>query len=248
MKISILMATYETPSDLLISAIDSVAEQTHEDWELVIKDGSEKNPAIDDGRVRDRFNWYGSRINYAVSYDSPPAAQCGVSTHNGCYAAINDCVRRSTGEVLSIMQADDERGNSTVLEHVNKIFEAVLPVKPFLVYGKCDWIGRNGEFLETKTPINIPVTWQKMLRDYPLYTPAFFWNRSVHVKFGLFDYANYKWCADLDFWLRCLKGGMETAYVCGVLGKYRVWETSLSKDNGHIMGPESLAIQKKHGL
>ena len=245
MKISMLMPTYETPADLLSRAIDSVANQTHTDWEIVIKDGSEEKPAIGNDLFKSRLLQYGPRIKYALANDGPPPDQRPLDVPSGFFGAVNDCIRRSTGDVLSILCADDERGNPEVLEHVNKCFEN--RPEPFFLYGHCQWIDEQGMPLEVKKPINVPVTFAKMQAgEYPFYTPALFWNRAVHDRFGLFASAHYPWCADFDFWLRCFKGGMESAYVTGILGKYRIWEQSHARDHAHMLGQESSAIQRRH--
>ena len=246
MKISILMPTYECPSDLLEKSIISVALQTHFDWEIIIKDGSENHPATDDNRIRDLIGFLeeSKRGKYINSPDGPPPDESGAFKHNGFYDALNRCVEASTGKILCLLCSDDERGNPDTLALVNEEFERHGP-GPFCLYGACEWIDREGKYLETKVPPIVPVTFDVIMRDYPFYTPSIFWNRAVHDKFGLFDEKQWAWCADLDFWLRVWRG-IDSQFTPRVIGKYRVWDTSQARSNSDLLGKEGTEILRRH--
>jgi len=244
MKISLLMTTYNNPPDLVEKSIMSVVNQTHQNFEMLIKDGDVNHPAIDSPIIRNLIESLKEKVKYVCSKDGPPENECGNSTHNGPYEAMNWCIRESTGDILSFLSVDDERGDPTVLAHVNEEFELHGP-EPFMLYGACEWIDRRSNHIAFKQPPVVPITFESLLRDYTLYTPSIFWNRAVNEKFGVFDEEHYKWCGDLDFWLRAWRG-MDSKFTPEIIGKYRVWGVSLSRDNSDIMGPESLSIQKKH--
>lgn len=242
MKVSILMPTYNCPPELLVRSITSVAEQTHQDFEIIIKDGNFNKPIIRWDVVKELFWKLEEKIVYLVGPDGPPPEASGHFKHNGFYEALNQCIKSASGDILSLLCSDDERGAPSTLEYVNSVFEKHGP-SPFFLYGACEWISRDGWSMEVKRPP--VVSFESLLRDYTLFTPSLFWNRAVHEKFGLFD-ESYTWCADVDFWLRCWRGGMDSKLTPEVIGKYRVWETSQARANESSLWKESSAIQAKY--
>lgn len=244
MKISVLMPTYECPLDLLHRSVSSVLGQTHKDTELIIKDGSIKNPVRIDGSsyVGRYLAQHSSRVKYVCSPDGPPKEDSGVFGHNGFYEALNTCISIASGDVLCLLCSDDELATVDTLEYVNSEFEK-HGQSPFLLYGSCDWIDRDGKYFDSKKPPVI--TFNSLLNDYTLYTPSLFWNRAVHQCFGLFD-EKLAWCADMDFWLKCLRHGLHTKRSSKTLGRYRVWETSQARANEPSLWEQSSAIQRRH--
>lgn len=227
MKISVIMPTYECPPDLLYMSISSVLNQTHKDWELIIKDGNVENRAIDNSAfLNDCLRLYPDKFKYVCCAETPPNDQIGNFGHNGFYEALNLGIKLASGDILTLLCSDDERGDINTLRYVNEEFERHGST-PFVLYGSVDWITRNGLNFDHKTPAE--VTYLSLLRDYGLYTPAIFWNKAVHQSFGYFN-DRLAWCADMDFWLRCWRG-INSKRTSRTLGHYRVWETSQAKAN-----------------
>jgi glycosyltransferase involved in cell wall biosynthesis len=238
MKISILMPTYRCPAELFEKALLSVLTQTHRDFEIIIKDGDTEHPAIKNPRIGGLIG-QSDKIVYEVS----PENADRTNHMNSYYAALNRCIQMSTGDVLTVLSSDDERGNPDTLEYVNGYFEQYGPT-PLCLYGVCEWINRAGEHLCFKRPPVPSVTFDEILRDNPFYTPSLFWNRAVFDKFGLFDAENFPWCADLDFYLKTWRG-ISSVFTPEVIGKYRHWEVSQQRDNGLLAGAEGTRILEK---
>ncbi len=93
-KVSVLMAVFNTDFLLVKRAIDSVLKQTYQNFELII---------IDDGSLNDNKN---QLLNYAIKHETKIIylrhANCGQS------ASINKGVLNSTGDYITILDADDE--------------------------------------------------------------------------------------------------------------------------------------------
>jgi glycosyltransferase involved in cell wall biosynthesis len=93
-KISVLMATFNTDFFLIKRAIDSVLRQNFQDFELII---------IDDGSYNDLQN---RLLDYVKRYDHKIIyvrhANCGQSK------SINQGVLLSQGDYITILDADDE--------------------------------------------------------------------------------------------------------------------------------------------
>jgi glycosyltransferase involved in cell wall biosynthesis len=93
-KISVLMATYNTDFFLVKRAIDSVLNQDFQDFELlIIDDGSANDP-------QNRLLDYVKKHKYKISYLYH--ANCGQSQ------SINRAVQMCRGEYVTIIDADDE--------------------------------------------------------------------------------------------------------------------------------------------
>lgn len=240
MKISILMPIYRCPPDLLGKSLMSVINQNFSDWEILIKDGDFDNPAIRDSRIFHIVDSFPHKIRYFTSPESADRA----NHQNSYYEALNFCIQHSTGEILTALAGDDERGEPNVLQHINTVFQA-LGSDPFCVYGACEWMDRNNNRICVKKP-PFGISFDTILTDFPFYTPAIFWNRAVHDKFGLFD-TNYPWSADLDFWLKVWRG-IDSQFTPEVIGKYRQWETSQQRIHCVEAGREATAVADKWRL
>ncbi|WP_373523452.1 glycosyltransferase family 2 protein [Aquiflexum sp.] len=93
-KVSVLMAVFNTPIDLVLRAIDSVLNQEFQDFELlVIDDGSTVDLSLDLLR-------YCSINPDKISYIR--------SKNKGQSYAINRAVHFAKGEFITIIDADDE--------------------------------------------------------------------------------------------------------------------------------------------
>lgn len=245
MRISVLMPTYECPEDLLYRSIQSVLQQRHGDFELIIKDGSVENPAIHNSVfLNDCIEDRPDQIKYINTPETTPADQLGVYKHNGFYQALNDCVLAATGDVLCLLCSDDEFGDQFTFNYVNSEMTGHAG-HPYMVYGSCDWITRSGINFDAKRPPD-NLTFEGLLKDYTLYTPAIFWNRAVHQVNGLFS-EHLAWCADMDFWLRAFRRGLITKRIPRTLGRYRVWGTSQARMNSHALRMQGEFIQKMWG-
>lgn len=238
MKISVLMPTYRCPSELFEKALLSVLDQDYSNYEIIIKDGDTENPAINSPRIRDLIE-----SNNNIVYEVSPESADRANRQNSYYDALNRCIQISDGDIFTVLSSDDERGGPDTLRHVSDQFEQHGNT-PLCLYGVCEWINRTGEHIAFKQPPVLPVTFDVILNDFPFYTPAVFWNRAVHDKFGLFDATNFPWCADLDFWLKTWRG-IDSGFTPEVIGRYRHWEVSQQRDNGLLAGAEGTRILEK---
>jgi glycosyltransferase involved in cell wall biosynthesis len=93
-KIAVLMAVYNTDFKLVKRAIDSVLNQTYKNFELIL---------IDDGSNNDSEN---NILNYAIQHEK----KVTYLRHQNCSqsVSINKGVKISSGEFITIIDADDE--------------------------------------------------------------------------------------------------------------------------------------------
>jgi glycosyltransferase involved in cell wall biosynthesis len=93
-KVSVLMSVYNTNFSLVKRALDSVLNQDFQDFELIV---------IDDGSDKDPEN---NLLNYAIDHED----KITYLRHSNCIQAmsINKGVKFSSGEYITMIDADDE--------------------------------------------------------------------------------------------------------------------------------------------
>lgn len=93
-KITVLMSVYNTDFQLIKRALNSVLNQDFQDFELiVIDDGSEKDPE-------------NNLLNFAIDHED----KITYLRHSNCSQAksVNKAVKFSSGEYITMIDADDE--------------------------------------------------------------------------------------------------------------------------------------------
>ena len=112
-KISILVPLYNTPKNFLKEMIDSVVNQTYQNWELCLADGSDKEHAY----VGEICNEYvkkpgGERIVYKK-----------LLKNEGISGNTNACYKMATGEYIGLFDHDDILHPCALYEYVKVINE-----------------------------------------------------------------------------------------------------------------------------
>ena len=112
-KISILVPLYNTPKNFLKEMIDSVVNQTYQNWELCLADGSDKEHDY----VGEICNEYvkkpgGERIVYKK-----------LLKNEGISGNTNACYKMATGEYIGLFDHDDILHPCALYEYVKVINE-----------------------------------------------------------------------------------------------------------------------------
>lgn len=112
-KISILVPLYNTPKKFLTQMIDSVVNQTYENWELCLADGSDAEHSY----VEEICNEYikqsgGERIVYKK-----------LEKNEGISGNTNACYQMATGEYIGLFDHDDLLHPCVLYEYVKVINE-----------------------------------------------------------------------------------------------------------------------------
>lgn len=208
---------------MLAQALYSLLMQDYDDLELVIKDGDPDNPVRDIIALR---CFKDEQVNYKVGKDG------------GIFAAVNDCLKRATGDILHFMCSDDLMCPGT-LKSVNEIFERERFGGAYWLYGKtisadseCRTQGIDGE----------PTTLDALLEKNRIGQPAVFWNRAMMNLAGNFC-TRYQYAADYDLWIRFWKR-REPWFLDQTLGIFRHHEGS----DTQIHQQETAAMAKRVSL
>ena len=110
-KISILVPLYNTPEPFLRDMITSVLNQTYQNWELCLADGSDAEHG-EVGRICREYLEKDSRIVYQK-----------LLKNEGISGNTNECLKLATGEYIGLFDHDDILHPSTLYEYVKVVNE-----------------------------------------------------------------------------------------------------------------------------
>lgn len=138
---------------------------------------------------------------------------------NGIYDAMNKGIRKASGDVIGILNADDIYANDRVIEKVADMF----------TQNKVDSCYGDLQYVDKKNPDNIVRYWKSSeYREGLFYKgwmpphPTFFVKREVYEKYGYFN-TDFKIAADYELMLRFIeKYKISTCYIPEVLIKMRM--------------------------
>ena len=112
-KISILVPLYNTPKNFLHEMIDSVVNQTYQNWELCLADGSDKEHVYVGEICQEYMNKPGGeRIVYKK-----------LIKNEGISGNTNACYQMATGEYIGLFDHDDVLHPCALYEYVKVINE-----------------------------------------------------------------------------------------------------------------------------
>ncbi len=121
-KISILVPLYNTPEDFLREMIESVTNQTYENWELCLADGSDNAHAYVEEVVKEY-----QKKDEEERLDKPEASgrilYRRLKKNEGISGNTNQCLAMATGEYIGLFDHDDILHPSVLYEYVKVINE-----------------------------------------------------------------------------------------------------------------------------
>ena len=208
--VSVIITTYNR-GYLIDKAINSVLNQTYQDYEIII---------VDDGSTDNTKEvvkgFIDSRINYIFYADN-----LGVS------AARNTGIKASQGEYIALLDSDDEWLPEKLEKQV-----VILQNESFEVGVVCSWqfnINANGEYIcRRHLPKKGGNIYEDLLYTNPISAPTLLIRKECFEKVGLFDdLLNGQ--EDWDMWIRISKY-YEFALIKIPLLKYRLHPNQISKN------------------
>ncbi|HLY70454.1 MAG TPA: glycosyltransferase family 2 protein [Puia sp.] len=177
---SIIIPTYNSQKSIL-AALQSIVNQSCDDFEIVIVDGLSKDDTV--SIVKSRKD---DRIKVISERD------------NGIYDAMNKGINRAQGDWLYFLGSDDQLYNDTVLEDVKKIQEKS---NINVIYGNVKIVG-EASWAKDGAVYDGAFDKKKLLKKNICHQAIFYRRNFIVDKIGYFN-PNYKLCADWDFNLRC---------------------------------------------
>ncbi len=111
-KISILVPLWNNQREFQIEMLDSVMNQTYENWELCLADGSDAEHAY----IGDICKEYAAKANGRIIYKK-------LEKNGGIAGNTNECLTLATGEYIGLFDQDDILHPSVLYEYVKAINE-----------------------------------------------------------------------------------------------------------------------------
>lgn len=111
-KISILVPLWNNEKEFQIEMLDSVMNQTYQNWELCLADGSDDAHSY----MGEISKEYASRSNGRIVYKK-------LEKNEGISGNTNACLAMATGEFIGLLDQDDILHPSTLYEYVKVINE-----------------------------------------------------------------------------------------------------------------------------
>ena len=111
-KISILVPLWNNKREFQIEMLDSVMNQTYENWELCLADGSDEAH----GYIREICEEYAKKAQGRIVYKK-------LEKNAGISGNTNSCLELATGEYIGLLDQDDILHPSVLFEYVKVINE-----------------------------------------------------------------------------------------------------------------------------
>jgi glycosyltransferase involved in cell wall biosynthesis len=231
-KVDVIIPAYNA-ARYLPTAIESVIQQTFEDWRIVlVDDGSTDNTA-------EIVAPYRERLGKKLEYIKQPNA--------GLPAARNTAIRNSTAEFLALLDADDVWMPCRLSESVK-----ILTERPEagLSYGLITCIDVEGRIVKTWSEGNPShaegrIATYIYMRKVELPCPTITFRRKCVDEVGPFD-ETMRATEDRDLWLR-IALRYEVAFVPRILASYRWSAGSMSTDSNRMLNAQLKFIRKHYG-
>lgn len=183
-------------------AVMALKSQTHDDWELLIKEGGEGegHSVISDLIAED------NRIIYTHSKDK------------GITDAVNYCLRISTGDLFVWANDDDLLLPDTFKTIVENIGEYPWG------HGKIK-MTKNGQMV---SEMGYQVTVEDLIDGNKIPQPAVFWTRKAYNEVGPMS-CEQDLVSDYDYWTKLIKKYPDYKFINEYLAEYRLHDDQLTK-------------------
>ncbi|MCK4446336.1 MAG: glycosyltransferase [Candidatus Marinimicrobia bacterium] len=183
---TIIIPTYNQ-ADYLRKALDSVLDQTFDDWEIVVVNDGSKDHTLD---VMDEYSKKDNRI------------RCFHKENGGVSSALNEGIRQANGEWICWLSSDDLFEPDKLEIHYKAIRE-----NPNIKFFHSHWyilLNETGKKISPGLWLPIPIPEFQVLSFFQanyIHGNAIAVHRSVFEKVGLFD-ERKRQGQDFDMWLR----------------------------------------------
>lgn len=162
--------------------------------------------------------------------------------------AINEGLRRASGDVASYLNSDDLY-TPGALGRVAAAF-AARPEADF-IYGDGDVIDAEGglqwEWLSRPYEHSVLTSYHFLWNSFTNYIlqQSTFWRRRVHERIGYLD-EGFHYAMDAEFWVRAGAAGLKLHHVPAKLGRFRLIEGTKSRSGPLVFWGDYLEIFRRY--
>lgn len=211
--LSIITVTYNA-EQFLRRTLDSVWNQTSDNYEVIVVDGASKDGTSD--IIREYPNRYYSSLEEAVARNVEPKSIHWISEKdNGLYDAMNKGIDMAKGDFVWFMNAGDQIYDSHVIENIERHLSSMPNCD--VIYGQTKIVNELGECLGDRAK-RAPekLTLNSFLKGMVVCHQSILVKRSLAFHYDL----RYRISADFDWECRVLKVSKANCYVDGYLSKF----------------------------
>lgn len=200
MRTTIVTVCYNA-EECIEKTIKSVLNQTVPVYEYVLIDGKSEDQTFEIIKKYSAvFQEKGIRYIYKSEKD------------RGISDAFNKGIALSTGELIGLINADDE-----LMPETNEILQNACKKDYDIFYGNCLWIDeKNGYEYISKPKHKL----DDLLYNMVLVHPSTFVKKTCYDECGVFD-ISYRYCMDKELLYRMYLSGRKFHYVDDVLTKFK---------------------------
>ena len=235
MKFSIITCTYNS-AEYLQKNIDSVKNQTYQNFEHIFIDGFSSDATIE--------------IIKKYQEEFPEKVKLFQFKPKGISDAMNRGAEESAGEYLIHLHSDDNFYANTVLQEVSDFIK--IKDDPDWIYGKINVVEQNNESIGTFPEKKILQLGKNYFSNYLLkffnFIPhqAVFIKKEIFEKFGFFDEVLSS-SMDYDLWLR-LRKKTNWLFFDSIISNYKIRPDAQSsgKKNSAKNKNDLEIVQKSH--
>lgn len=200
MRVSIITVAYNA-QDTIAATLDSVAAQKYPDIEHIVVDGASTDDTLEVVRR------LGRHVDLVIS-----------EPDHGIYDAMNKGIRAATGDVIGILNADDQYANDQVLA---KVASVMSRESLDALYGDVSFFRPNNP---EKTIRRYRSRWfspSRIVWGWMPAHPSLFLHRRVFEQYGVYR-TDFRIAGDYEFVARIFKNGtLRYRYLPEVLVRMR---------------------------
>ncbi len=219
--ISVITINYNN-AEGLEKTISSVANQSFQNFEILIIDGHSSDKSVDIIKQSNRIDFWVSEKD------------------NGIYDAQNKGIKQAKGAYLLFLNSGDTLFDNNVFENFSDFSGNK---KTGIVYGNTNLINENksNELLCPPQKLDLNYMFRHNINHQ-----ACFIKRSLFEKYGLYD-LKYKICSDFDFFFKVFVAEPEAySYHNFTVCNYEVGGLSSNKENYDLVVSEKQRILKSY--
>lgn len=212
--VSVIMSTYKEEEIFLRQAIESILNQTYEDFEyIIILDNPDNNLHI---RIIKEYASIDKRIKFYVN-----------EKNMGLTASLNKGLGLAKGKYICRMDADDISIDKRIENQKKYLEENDYD----LIGGISQMIDENGKSIYSikKVPTDMEKIKKALRYNQIISHPTWFGKKEVFNKLN--GYRNMPLCEDYDFTLRAVLNGYKISNIDETVLKYRMTSSSISRSN-----------------
>lgn len=187
---SIITVTYNAASTLP-ATLASVKEQSCKQYEYIVMDGLSKDNTVEMAKAADI-----------------PNARIFSSSDKGLYDAMNKAIDEATGDYLIFLNAGDAFHAPDTLQTIADAI--VANGRPDIVYGQTQLVNANRQRIGDRHLIAPEeLTFKSFAQGMLVCHQAFIASRKIAQHYNL----QYRFSADYEWCLRCLKQSSKNVYI-----------------------------------